>query len=150
MGKLSYGNLGIVWAALKVKLIFPEPFRCELCCRNWMLVVVTQLPPAWETKPSWTVESRFKPAYPIHAQNCSYLYKMIINTPVDWKTLTDWFIWIKLVLARNYSTQIVRHRILRRHIHAGGFVSLQPNSDLGQLHQFYFYRLLKQIRVKPT
>lgn len=138
MGRLSYGILGIVWAGLKAKPIFPESLRCELCHRNWMLVVFIQLLPAWETKPSWSVASRFKPAYPVHAQNCSHLYETIINTLTDWKTLTDWFIWIKLILARNYSTQIVRNRILGRCIHAGGLASLQSNSDLVQLQQFYF------------
>lgn len=73
------------------------------------------------------MSSRFKPADPIHAQNCSYLCKMVINALIDRKSLTDWFILIKIILARNYPTQIVRNMILRKNIHAGGFASPQSN-----------------------
>jgi len=96
-------------------------------CKNWTLVVFIQLAPVCVTKPCQTVASRFKPEYPTHAQNCSYSCKMIINTFIDGKSLTSCFIFIKLIVARNYPTWIVRKMILTRNIHAGGFVSLQSN-----------------------
>lgn len=89
------------------------------------MVTFIQLAPTHITKPSRLVASTFKPGHPIHAQNCSYFCKMIINTLIDGKIFTEWFILIKLIWARNHPTQIFRNMILTRNVHTGGFASLQ-------------------------